>query len=265
MEKGFLFALVTLAASSAVTVIACSSDSTPSTFQGEDKPDTGTIDNTFTPDGSVPEGGIVGGGPQCETPKIPDPFTPTWKAPTANNTACSTQQLKDYYTACLKNIDDVAGCLAWRNANATCTSCVESPSDSTGPIQFHSTSTTDRLYYGVNFAGCIAVKQAPDHQGDDGCGAKYNAALECKRQSCTQCLETGGSYGNFVACQGIVAQQGTCASLNADYSSSCAGTSTTAPTKECFPNAGEQAEDFLPRFIAITCGPTTADAGDGGN
>ena len=262
MEKGFLFGAVLAIAASTATVIACSSDNSgDSTFVKPDAPDGGTIDNPLLPDGGG-EAGEAGGGPQCETPTIPTDFKATWKAPTRAPTACTTEDLQGYYDGCLKDVNAVDACATYRTAHATCTSCVESPADSSGPIQWRKIRDDARAYYTLNIAGCIAVQQAPDGQDEAGCGAKYNAAIQCKRDSCTQCLETGGTFGNYTYCQSLVATQGVCASLSSDYGTSCQGTSSTAPTNECFQKSSgaEDASTYLVRVMGLTCGPA-ADAG----
>ncbi len=110
----------------------------------------------------------------------------------------------------------------------------------------------------------LAAQQAPDMQDDEGCGAKYNAAVQCRRDSCQQCLQTGGTFGNFTYCQNLVAKQGLCASLASAYGTSCPGLSTTAPTADCFPrqSGAEDQKIYTSRVIALTCGtPSEGDAG----
>lgn len=266
MEKGFLLGIVGALVATAATVIACSSDNdTDSQFQQPDAPDGGTIDNPLLPEGGGGEAGEAGGGPQCQTPTIPADFAATWKAPTKNASACTSAQIDAYYDACLKDLNDKATCETFRTnaANTTCVSCAEA-TDASGPIQFRSINSSERAYYTLNIAGCIAAQQAPDGQDDQGCGAKYNAAIQCRRDSCQQCLQTGGTFGNFTYCQNLVAKQGLCASLASAYGTACPGTSTTEPTSECFPkqSGAEDQKVYTARVIALTCGtPVDADAG----
>lgn len=254
-----LFGLLALF-SATVVVVACSSDSDPSEFPGDPAKNDAADDSP----GSFSEAGLKDAreaGPNSCTPSTPNPFTPVWKAPAKAAAACSTQDLKDYYTACLFNAGVTEGdgtCAAYKAAHPTCAACTE-PTDQGGPIQWHA----GRKFYTLNVAGCIALNQAGTDAGASGCGEAYNAVIDCARQSCITCITEASSFPLFSNCQTDV-KQSTCKTYETARSTACGSGATAYPgALDCFPKGAETtelmgtgiSESFYTRVMAFTCGP----------
>jgi hypothetical protein len=246
--------------SATVVVVACSSDPDPSEFPGDPAKNDAGEDSP----GSFSEGGTTDakeGGPTSCTPSTPNPFTPTWKVPVKAAAACSTQDLKEYYTACLFNasVTEPDGtCAAYKTAHPACVACTE-PDDHGGPIQWHA----GRKFYTLNVAGCIALNQEGTDAGAAGCGEAYNAAVDCARQSCLTCVTEANSFLLFSNCQTDV-KQTTCQTYETGRSTACGtGGAAYAGALDCFPKGAETtelqgtgiSETFYTRVMAFTCGP----------
>lgn len=243
----FIFALVGGAIAAAV---ACSS-SDDSTFSdngdGGQSADSAPI-SPLVPDSSASEGGDGSGPAQC-TPKIPDNFKATWTPPTKNATACTADELKGYWDACLKDAAKKDLCTAYTDAHKTCAACIE-PTNMAGPVQWH----LDRLYYTLNIAGCIGLETG--NTGATDCAGAYNAAVQCTRDSCEACLQAGASFDAFTNCQNEVKGEGICKSLQTQEQSSCQGIKDAgADTLKCFLGAGDTLETLFIRVEGIFCGP----------
>lgn len=249
MEKIFAVALASLTA--AGLVFACSS-SDDSTF--DNKNPTPDADTTETGSFNTGDGGD-GSAPKDCNPAIPASFMPQWNPPN-KTAACTTAEIDgtgSYYEACLADPTKTADCQAWLAAHAACAACIE-PANGSGPVQWHDTTRVKRNYVTFNVAGCIAIKS--NALGPNDCGAAYNAAVECGRQSCDKCFATGGSQDDFVACEQAVSTQGICKSYQTQQSQTCAGIKDAgAPSLDCFKGSGETSEAFFTRLITIFCGP----------
>jgi hypothetical protein len=247
MEIGIRFlASVISVASVALVVVACSDDKEASTFGGgENDASTGDGPPVF---GGSSSGGSSGGlssgeggtpGAKCE-PTIANDYTANWTAPTEPTAPgpCNATTVGSYYDECLATLgkaDHQTRCDAWKTANAACGQCIE-PTNNAGPIQWH----RNRFYYTLNVAGCIAVQQ--DKYANTDCGYAYGAAVNCVRDACGGCWETGTStFDDFRNCQNAAAGVGLCKTLQASQASACPNVSTTEPTKGCF-NANNQEE-----------------------
>jgi len=240
----------------AVIVVACSSDPDDSQFPG----DPTKADAADDSPGSFSEAGpkdAAEAGPNTCTPATPNPFTPTWKAP-VKSAACSTQDLTDYYQACLFNpaVTEKDGtCTTFKTAHAACVACTE-PDDHGGPIQWHA----DRKFYTLNVAGCITLEQAGTDAGASNCGEAYNAALDCARQSCLTCITEANSFPLFQSCQAGV-KTTSCKDRETAKTTACGTTYDGAA--DCFPKGSETTElqgtglsqSFYLRVMGKTCGP----------
>ena len=259
--SAFLLAALCLAvaAPAALVVVACSS-SDNSEFPGEPpKPDAEPdAPGSFLPDGGGADG--EGGVTSC-TPKLPDPFTPSWKAPTKNTTACTAQEVSLYFTACLKapGATEADGtCAKFKTDHPACVACAE-PDDNSGPIQWQ----LGRKFFALNLGGCIAVEQAGTDAGASGCGEAYSAAVQCSRQSCITCISEANSFPLFSECQKKVGMQGICKSYETAQGSACTGYKNAgSPALECFPKTSAESQDiamtgvsetFYSRLVAATC------------
>lgn len=247
MEKGPSLVVVVAALVGAIA-IACSSSSEQSTFNDTQKND--------------PNGGGGGGGNLVPTapladgsslhsnvcsPKTPDQFKPTWTPPSRQE-ACTSDELRAYFEACVPNGASASGCAAFRDAHATCTACLE-PTDNSGPIQWYA----NRVYNTLNVAGCYALVLGAT--GADSCPAAFNASVECQRSSCDACGISGDSAG-FRDCENTAKLGGLCASFENVVKSKCSGLQDPdASTIDCLPRAGEQDVDHFVRVEGIFCGP----------
>ncbi len=198
-------------------------------------------------------GGGEGGAVKC-SPSIPANFVPTWMAPT-KSTACSADDLKAYYDACLVNPGTTEAdgtCTKWKADHADCGACAE-PDTGAGPVQWHS----NRKYYTLNVAGCIAIQQ--DKMEPESCGERYNAAVECTRQSCEACFASGGTFDQFRDCQKSVQGQGICKSFDNAQATACQGYKNPGePTIACFNSGAESQEAHFLRVIGLVCNAAQA-------
>ena len=248
-----LAALCFVTAPATFVVVACSS-SDNSQFPGDPpKPDAEPDSpGSFLPDSGKADG--EGGATSC-SPKLPDPFTPTWTTPLESADACSTAELKQYWDACLANAAKTEGdgtCASFKAAHATCGACAE-PVDNSGPIQWQA----GRKFYTLNVAGCIALEQGGTEAGATGCGEAYNAAVQCSRQSCISCITEANSFPLFSECQKAVGMQGICKSYETAQSAACKGYKDAGSRAlACFPTTpSESQETFFTRVVGISCGP----------
>jgi hypothetical protein len=238
--------------SATLVVVACSS-SDNSEFPGDPpKPDA----QADAPGNLLPDGGGSDGeaGATTCTAKLPDPFTPVWKAPTQAPAACTAQELKLYWDSCLANVSKTEAdgtCAKFKTDHATCGACTE-PDDKSGPIQWQA----GRKFYTLNVAGCIALEQAGTDAGASGCGEAYNAAVQCSRESCISCITVANSFPLFSECQKSVGMLGICKSYETAQGVACQGYKNAgSPALECFPKtSSEPQETFFTRVVAVTCG-----------
>jgi hypothetical protein len=163
--------------------------------------------------------------------------------------ACQPEDLAGYYDACLPLAKEQK-CMDWIAAHDKCAKCIE-PTDNSGPVQHYN----DRLFYTLNAAGCIALVQ--DAVGPDQCGAAWDAAAQCRRQSCDDCFSAGGTFTDFTSCQSKAATTG-CQTYEAARESACVGyKDPDGGAPQCFRNtaANEQEREHFIRVEGIFCGP----------
>jgi len=179
-------------------------------------------------------------------------FTPTWKAPVSNKTACAAPQITGYADACLTQPLDAAKCTAWKQANGSCAGCIESDDTAAeyGPVIWHDA----RQYYTLNVAGCIAIEQK-DLAGA-GCAGAYQASVSCNEASCENCFSIDvPSFDKFVACEKQAATGG-CKTYAATESTKCATIhDADASTTACFAAGTENAAQIFARVAPLFCGP----------
>lgn len=244
-------------ASVALVVVACSDEKEPSTFGGDGVDASTDSPPVFGGSSSGGSSGLPTGeggtpGAKCE-PTIANDYTANWTAPTAPATPgpCDATTVGTYYDECLATLgkpDHQTRCDAWNAANTACGACIE-PTNNSGPIQWH----RSRFYYTLNVAGCIAVQQ--DKYGNGDCGYAYGAAVNCVRDACGGCWETGKStFDDFRNCQNAAASVGLCKTLQSSQSSACPNVSSTDPTKGCFnTNNQEETKVHYSRVMSYFC------------
>lgn len=251
MRKGLALFAASLLAVTAATLGACKEDEGPSTFE----PTFGDAgDPTPPPPGTfVPEGGTAlndAGKPpltKCDV-KIPEGFTPTWKAP-QKTSACDATELEGYYDACLAKVEDTASCEAWRAAHDACTKCIE-PADKSGPIQWH----LERTYVTLNLAGCIGLADTTTKGAE--CAEAFDAVMQCTRAACEYCFAEGGTYPLFQSCQTAARGTGVCQSLENTRQTKCGGVSGTSGTANtCYLLQGDTEKAHFVRVQGLFCGP----------
>lgn len=247
------FAIVALVGG-ALLAIACSSKPT-----SEFTPDTdaGTPDGPISPlvpDGSVPEGGLDGGGGvTCDVKIANDYKAPAFKAPTPDEDACTQAEVTEFWDACLKEpskTEKDGSCSAWKAAHKKCGDCAD-PADNTGPLQWFS----NRNVIAVNLGGCIAIKQNKPAAGE--CGESVHSAQSCRRDACLYCLPDPPStadYENYEKCVATAAASGVCASYKNAQDTACTGVNAAgAPTVACLTDSTEPYDAHEKRVIAIFC------------
>ncbi|HSO39759.1 MAG TPA: hypothetical protein VLT33_44840 [Labilithrix sp.] len=249
--SAFAFTVVCMGGLAAV---ACSSTGDSTFAEEPPKPliEPGPISNLVPDDaGGGGDGGGGEAGPASCPPAIPAAFAPTWTAPTKKS-ACTTEELKGYYDACLANAGQTEGdgtCKKFKAAHADCGTCAE-PDDGSGPIQWH----VSRKFYTINVAGCIAVTQDAPEAGK--CGDAYNAAVQCSRESCESCFAIGGTFTQFRDCQKSVQGTGICKSYETTQAAACTGYKNAgSPALACFNSGTEAQEIHFTRVISLLCGP----------
>lgn len=189
--------------------------------------------------------------PPCPPAPVPS-FKPAWKPPSAAKSgACTTLQMSTFFDACLGPSSTTAGCAAYAQANAACAACLQSNDTDPqyGPVIWHA----NHAYYTTNIAGCIADVQADG--GTGGCGAAYQAVVQCKQTACSACLTAQTpDFNRFAACEN---QAGTeCTSYIQTLTSTC-GTSLKDPANPiavCIPPSGDTAQDAYLRLAPVFCG-----------
>jgi hypothetical protein len=246
-------ATIALAAPVASTTLAgCGGTSDGGVFQNEGI-DAGASGSPF--DGSLllatdTAPPVVDAGP-CPPAPVTS-FKPAWKPPIASKSgACSSAQISDFYDACLGASSVAAGCTAYVQSNATCAACLQSDEGDPeyGPVVWHA----NRTYYTTNIAGCIADEQSDG--GTSGCGAAYQAVVQCKETACTACLSASNpDFARYSACEEDAI--GECSAFTTTLTSEC-GTALKDPTNvvaACIPPATDSAEDAYLRLAPIFCG-----------
>jgi len=194
----------------AFVVVACK-DEEPNTFD-DAKLDSGVPDRVqgFQTD--------TGGGFEASTkveckPALPSSFAATFTPP-AKKDACTADQIKTYYEACLPNLGKQP-CKDWLAANTDCGNCIEAP-EAKGPVQIF----RDRYYYTFNNAGCVALVQGKS--GEDSCAKAYDTATNCRRAACDSCFSIeGAQFTDFTACQGLAAGSNACKGNEATSTERC--------------------------------------------
>jgi len=261
MEKGFGFVLSSIFVGAGVAlVVACGDDGNQSTFGGEGVDASTESGPGFGVDSGGSSSGSSGDGSVKATcdPFIATGYTANWTAPThpsdAGTGPCTDPVIGTYFDECLATVGDADSktrCDAWKAANSACGQCVETTNNS-GPIQWF----RDRLYYTLNVAGCIAIVQ--DKYGNTDCGFAYGAAVNCERDACAGCFQTGSStFDDFRECQKKAQKTGLCMSLETQQSTTCAGVSAADGTKNCFNiNNAETPKVHFSRVIKTFCGGT---------
>ncbi|MBX3204188.1 MAG: hypothetical protein KF764_03915 [Labilithrix sp.] len=249
MQKTRAFLSVALTASLIVLAAgACDSDPSSSFNDGEDDSGAGDTGPGFNTDGDTT--GRDATGPVDCKPSLPASFTPAWKPPTKAN-VCGTDQISAYFQACIANLGLDAGdaCKTWMDANTACGTCIET-ADNSGPIQWH----RDRYYYTLNIAGCLAIERNELAEGQ--CPATYAASIQCQRDSCDGCFQSGdATFEDFQRCQQS-AKQSACAGFEGKVGQIC-GTTYNDPDGgafRCFRN-NDNAGTHILRLAGIFCGP----------
>lgn len=186
------------------------------------------------------DGGTDGGSaaPLVCPPQPVAGFTPMpWKGPTpAHQKKCSQQQAQMVASCLMTTVGATPSCDSFMTAyaNGPCIQCALSSAaaDRHGPI------IDDGMGYYTNPAGCVATLDGDTSA--TGCGAKYEALLECEIAACNAC-KTDQDFGACAA----AADEGVCSAYAAGnhcallYGGTCVGTSPV---------------DEAQKLVLFTCG-----------
>jgi hypothetical protein len=249
-----LASLACVALPAAIDLVACGGTPDTTVFQPSATDAGSSSENQF--DGSLlasDAGSLLGDASEAVCPPAPvTSFAPTWKPPiAAKSGACNTTQISDFFDACLGPSAASSGCSAFVTANTSCAACLQSNDTDPkyGPVIWHSSG----LYYTTNIAGCIADEQAD--AGTTGCGAAYQAVVQCKETACSACLSAQNpDFSVYSACEGNAESE--CSKFTTTLTSTC-GTALTDPNNAvaaCIPPSGDTAEDAYLRLAPIFCG-----------
>jgi hypothetical protein len=196
-------------------------------------------------------GGDGSDGP-CSPAALPASFTPTWKGPASSAAgACSDSQIQGFYDACLASGVTPATCSTFTSSNATCAACLQSDDTDSkyGPVIWHAS----RAYFTINVAGCVA-----DEQNDlsaSGCGAAYQAAIQCEETACTQCYDPStGDFARYAKCESQATTE--CTKYQSAIETACGGALKDAgsPASACVPHSGATGEDAYLLVAPVFCG-----------
>jgi hypothetical protein len=107
-------------------------------------------------------------------------FAPTWVPPLPRSSRCTTEQIGDFYDACLGPAAADTACGGWtgNSANASCLGCLKTPSTASAYgvfIQFVGTALE------LNEAGCVALAEPCNLE----CAKTWLASIECREAACT--------------------------------------------------------------------------------
>ncbi|MEI9885754.1 MAG: hypothetical protein WDN08_04495 [Rhizomicrobium sp.] len=236
-------------------VVACGTDEARPSFSIEDASEAEapppSVDGSFEP-------ADAGCAPAA-------PARPIATAPSTHFTSgsCTPTQVDGYLKDCLKSDGNV--CNAYKTANPTCATCVESNSGDPawGPIVFYGA----HQYYDYNFGGCIA--NVTGDYAATGCGAAETRYLECRRAACATCLPAGlpRNYAPFYACENTVATDKLCTEELTGVNTACADY-FAAKNKDACQSTGLSSDDYLRQLMTAFCvgtGDAGTDGGDGGD
>lgn len=179
--------------------VACSGDDSGVGDAGDASSKDVTLDKKTLPDVAVPDT-----GPSC-TPATVAPGDLTWTPPHAPDlTACSDQQIQDYFTNCLPGSGTSCATYEKLTANAACIKCIISQkTDATyGPL----IAVPNGVVY-ANTGGCVALEQGD--VTNTGCGAKIWEESECEDLACSDNC-AGAAFADYQKCT-TAARSGTCA------------------------------------------------------
>lgn len=259
MQKALAFFSVGLTVSVVLVSVAACEDSPGSAFPSGQEDASFDTGPGFNLDSSSDSREVV----VCN-PSLPATFKGEWKPPTRKQGACSQDDLVGYYDNCLPDPSEQK-CTDWIASHQECADCI-APEDKTGPIQHH---RNDPPFYGLNQGGCVALVQ--NKLGDDECGAAFEIASQCRRQSCDDCLTRGGEFGanagectseeqkdkptTFICCQVKAANTG-CLTYEQRQDQACVGyRDPDGGAPQCFRTNNESDRDLYLRVMGLFCGP----------
>jgi hypothetical protein len=248
-----LFGSLTLAALPAVAALAgCGGSNGPGAFPNI------TPDAAFVGSGDAASlledaGSLLNDAnlPACPPAPVTS-FTPEWKPPVASKSgACTSAQISSFFDACLGPASTPANCTTYTQANGSCASCLQADDTAAqyGPVIWHAS----RLFYTTNIAGCIANVQADG--GAAGCGAAYQAVVECKQTACAACMTPQTpDFSRYATCENKAATE--CGSYITTLTNTCGTTlkDPSNPISVCIPPSGDTPQDAYLRLAPIFCG-----------
>lgn len=191
---------------------------------------------------------------------MPPAFSPVMRQPGA----CTAQNIADFTTNCLDTNHTKAMCDAYKMANPTCSSCLETrgPSATWGASYFHSISapgSTLGVIY-ANVGGCLEILGGA--AGVD-CSKKIQAAEACESAACDSVCQVtdDASFQIYEACLQQAAGAG--CSTYAMAASTCEqALAADGGASVC--SSGSDFQSSFNIIAPIVCGAAMSDAGGGG-
>ncbi len=191
-------------------------------------------------------------------------------APFGQN-VCTTSGVRAFYSACLGSNASSSGCTAWRNANASCSSCLLTPRGSTRVGPFHTDSSQppsnenpaslvadwSRAIVATCVNGFAAGCGEPALDLDSCLGRACAPAGNCAGEPPTvvaACRERAGE-ASFACRAPLLTREAACPGVFGPRDGGARGGET------CFPTANEDlatpsgAEGYLTRLALVFCGP----------
>jgi hypothetical protein len=189
-------------------------------------------------------------------------FKPEWIPPNpVNPTACSAQEITDYYAKCYDSTTSTTqACTAFQNAAKNCVKCMVTLSTAT---KWGALISTDGVIT-ANIGGCIALKD-----GDvtaNGCGAKYQATYQCGLAACeANCPVTSDDPKSFPAYQKCLsdAKKTVCKT----YEDAKCKSTTPGDAVDTCQDTAQGFQDYFTIMGKVFCGGYASDGGasDGGS
>ena len=201
-----------------------------------------------SPDGAST--GVPGDANACTPGSVVQTFVPTGNYRPANPVlgACTTDQIKQYYSACFGASSSSALCALFTQAsiNATCSSCIVTSASATayGPLV-----STGALVQG-NVAGCIELTE-PSLLS---CAKSAQARSACEAAGCAANCPVTASEPSALAAYNACAAAADADGCGARFPATCLGIrdAEAGPYTACL---AATFADFYDYAVPIFCGP----------
>lgn len=160
------------------------------------------------------------GGPPPDTdaagicaPDLPAGYSSTYSPPLTTNTACTSDQVQQFYTQCFDPAATSTACNAFVNANKSCVNCMYTAQ---GSSAYGAVISLDNGTAEANISGCLALVDGDNSA--TSCAAKYQAGQFCEIDACNGCTIDSTDNTTFTAFTKCETNAGTsvCAGYESD-------------------------------------------------